>query len=205
MISSRQFDRKACPIPEALEKSVDIVHLLMCEVAAAACRHAGWDPFHLPLRNTGVFIGHAQGSNLGGDYTYATCVEEAAQFLHEVDDFQSLPPDQQQAVIDQLIAEVRGKLPRRGPDTPDVAASMVAGTISKAFGLTGPFLAINSACASSLQAMLVAARALQSGPHRHGDRRRRFRLQGRFADLVLPCPGASAPPARGLSTPMPTA
>ena len=110
-----------------------------------------------------MFIGHAQGSNLGGEYTYATCVEEAAQFLHEVDDFQSLPPDQQQAVIDQLIADVRGKLPRRGPDTPDVAASMVAGTISKAFGLTGPFLAINSACASSLQAMLVAARALQQG------------------------------------------
>ena len=27
------------------------------------------------------------------------------------------------------------------------------------------------------------------GPHRHGHRRRRFRLQGRFAGLVLPCPG----------------
>ncbi len=40
---------------------------------------------------------------------------------------------------------------------------MVAGVISKAFGLTGPFLAINSACASSLQAMLLAARALQLG------------------------------------------
>ncbi len=40
---------------------------------------------------------------------------------------------------------------------------MIAGTISKAFGLTGPFLALNSACASSLQAMLLAARALQLG------------------------------------------
>ena len=39
----------------------------------------------------------------------------------------------------------------------------MAGTISRAFGLTGPYLAINSACASSLQAMLVAGRALQQG------------------------------------------
>ena len=91
VISDRHFDRAACPIPESLENSVDIVHLLMCEVAAAACRHAGWDPFHLPTRNMGVYVGHAQGSNLGGDYTYATCIEEAAQFLYEVDDFQSLP------------------------------------------------------------------------------------------------------------------
>ena len=34
---------------------------------------------------------------------------------------------------------------------------MVAGVISKAFGLTGAFTAVNSACASSLQAMLLAA------------------------------------------------
>ncbi len=163
IISNRSFNRQTCPIPEALERSVDIVHLLMCEVAAAACRHAGLDPFQLPLRHTGVFVGHAQGSNLGGEYTYATCIEEAAQFLREVDDFQTLPPAEQQAVIDGLVAAVRGKLPRRSADSPDVAASMVAGTISKAFGLTGPYLAINSACASSLQAMLVAARALQLG------------------------------------------
>jgi acyl transferase domain-containing protein/NAD(P)-dependent dehydrogenase (short-subunit alcohol dehydrogenase family) len=163
VISSRTFNRQACPISEELERSVDIAHLLMCEVAAAAFRHAGLDPFHLPLRNTGVFIGHAQGSGLSGDYTYATCIEEAAQFLREVDDFQGLPPAEQQAVIDELVATVRRQLPRRTPNAPDVATSMIAGTISRAFGLTGPYLALNSACASSLQAMLLAARALQFG------------------------------------------
>ena len=38
-----------------------------------------------------------------------------------------------------------------------------AGLAVEAFGLTGPYLAINSACASSLQAMLLGARALQLG------------------------------------------
>ncbi len=162
-LSSRAFDREACPIPEELARSVDNVHLLMCGVAADALRHAGIDPFHIPLRNTGVYIGHAQGSDLGCDYTYATCVGEAAEFLREVPDFQQLPSAEQDAVIRTLVSEVRGRLPHRTPEAADVSACMVAGTISKAFGLDGPFLAINSACASSLQAMLLGARALQLG------------------------------------------
>ena len=39
---------------------------------------------------------------------------------------------------------------------------MAAGTISKAFGLEGPFTAVDSACASSLQAMMFGARALRN-------------------------------------------
>jgi acyl transferase domain-containing protein/NAD(P)-dependent dehydrogenase (short-subunit alcohol dehydrogenase family) len=163
IVKSRQFDRTRCPIPESLAKSVDNAHLLMCEVAADALRHAGMDPFHLALRNVGVYIGHAQGSGLGGDYTYATCAQEAAEMLREVPEFAQLPADEQERIIAELIERIRGPLPRRTPDAPDVACSLVAGTISKAFGLSGPFLALNSACASSLQAMLVGARALQLG------------------------------------------
>ena len=54
-------------------------------------------------------------------------------------------------------------MPQRAADSPDVAINMVAGTISKAFGLTGPFMAVNSACASSLQAIHAGVRALQLG------------------------------------------
>ncbi len=162
-LSSREFDHEACPIPEELARSVDNVHLLMCGVAAAALRHAGIDPFDVSLRNTGVYIGHAQGSELGCDYTYATCVGEAAEFLREVPDFQQLPAAEQDTIIRTLVSEVRCRLPQRTPEAADVSACMVAGTISKAFGLNGPFLAINSACASSLQAMLLGARALQLG------------------------------------------
>src|SRR5262245_33056396 len=64
ILSNRQYDRQNCPLPEKLAKSVDNAHLLMCDVAASALRHAGYDPFNLSLRNTGVYIGHAQGSSL---------------------------------------------------------------------------------------------------------------------------------------------
>lgn len=163
ILNSREFDRSRCPIPEALAQSVDNVHLLMCDVAASALRHAGYDPFALLIRNTGVYVGHAQGSTLGGDQTYATLIEEAAEFLRETPQFQRLSPQNQAHVLRELIERVRRPLPARGADAPDVSASLVAGVISKAFDLTGPYLAINSACASSLQALLLGARALQLG------------------------------------------
>jgi acyl transferase domain-containing protein/short-subunit dehydrogenase len=163
IVSSRKFDHARCPIADDLVRSIDSVHLTMCEVAASALRNAGMDPFNVPLRNTGVYIGHAQGSSLAGDYTYFSCIEGAAQFLRDVPAFLELPPDQQQAVIDELVKIVSSTVPRRTADAPDVASSLVAGAISKAFGLTGPYLAINSACASSLQSILLGARALQLG------------------------------------------
>jgi acyl transferase domain-containing protein/short-subunit dehydrogenase len=163
LVKSRQFDHARCPIDPALVKSIDSVHLLMCDTAAEALRNAGLDPFNLKQRNTGVYIGHAQGSSLSGDYTYYSCIEGAAQFLHEVPEFHTLSAADQQAVIDELVARVCSSVTRRTVDTPDAASSLVAGVVSKAFGLTGPYVAINSACASSLQAMLLGARALQLG------------------------------------------
>ncbi len=71
------------------------------------------------MRNVGVYIGHAQGSRLSGDYTYATCVEEAAQFLLEVDEFRALPAAQQQAILTELVSGIRrtasGARPRTRP------------------------------------------------------------------------------------------
>ena len=68
-----------------------------------------------------MYIGHAQGSSLAGDYTYFSCIEGAAQFLHEVPEFHTLSPADQQAVIDELVARVsssvtpsHGRHARRG-------------------------------------------------------------------------------------------
>ncbi|MGD9721270.1 MAG: beta-ketoacyl synthase N-terminal-like domain-containing protein [Pirellulales bacterium] len=163
IVSSRQFDRQACPISPELERGVDNAHLLMCQAACEALRHAQLDPFNLPLRNTGVYIGHAQGSNLAGDVIYHTCVNEAAQFLREVPGFQQLNPAEQDAIINELVQAVRAEVPGLAADSPDVTINMISGTISKAFRLSGPFLGINSACASSLHSVLLAARALQLG------------------------------------------
>lgn len=162
-IGDRQFDAERCPMAADLVRKADATHLLMCQVAVEALRQAGMNPLDLAIRNTGVYVGHTLGSGRAGDYAYAAGIEETAQCLREVESFRQLPANAQESVIQSLIAEVRGRFPRPTRDGPDLASHMAAGIVSKAFGLDGPFMAVNAACASSLQALLVAARSLQAG------------------------------------------
>jgi acyl transferase domain-containing protein/NADP-dependent 3-hydroxy acid dehydrogenase YdfG len=163
MLASREFDPTACPMPPELLQSVDLTHLLMAQVAADALRHAQLDPWRLQPKNTAVFIGHAQGSSQLGELTYRTYVDEAAALLSEVDGFRDLPPAEQAAIQASIVDDVRRRLPDRQANARYLYCNMVAGTIAKAFGLSGAWLALNSACASSLHAMLLGARALQLG------------------------------------------
>ena len=163
LLSDRTFNRQRCPLPQSLIDSVDNTHLLMTEVAAEAFRHAGYDPFQLPNRNVSVFIGHAQGSSRLGELTFQTYLDDAIALLEQTPGFQDLPPELRQAAERELLAELNQQLPP-GPDsTRFLNCNMVAGTVAKAFGLDGSWLALNSACASSLHAMLMGARALQRG------------------------------------------
>lgn len=66
VVPDRPVNPAICPLPPDLIARHDIAHLTMCEVAAAALRHAGLDPFQLPNRRGGVYIGHAGGSCPGG-------------------------------------------------------------------------------------------------------------------------------------------
>ena len=147
ILADRNFDRSRCPISDELFNSVDNTHLLMTGVAAEALRHAGLDPFDLPLRNTGVFIGHAQGSSHLGELTYRAYLEDAVSLLSETAGFDELSPADQAEVKRDLAARIRGRLPRDEANVRNLYCNMVSGTIAKAFGLSGPWLALNSACA----------------------------------------------------------
>ncbi len=164
VVPEKPFDRNLCPVSEDTIGSSDVVPLTMLEVAAAACRHAGLDPLRLPLRNTGVFIGHACGGPLAGDIAYATHIEEIAQLLHRVDAFTRLSPALGNRILQDVVDHARRQRPDRLAErTPDVAPGAVAGLISGTFGLTGPSIAVDAACASSLVAVALAAPALQRG------------------------------------------
>jgi len=161
--ANRRFDHQRCPISPELVRKADAIHLMMCQTAAEAFRHAGMDPLDLPLRNTGVYVGHTIGSGLEGDDAYALGIEETAECLRAVEGMADLPPRERDAIVDALVEEVRSRFLRRPGDDRDPASNMVAGIIAKGFGLTGPFMAVNAACASSLAALLLACRALQRG------------------------------------------
>ncbi|MFG0335451.1 MAG: beta-ketoacyl synthase N-terminal-like domain-containing protein, partial [Maioricimonas sp. JB049] len=163
VVPDRPVNPAVCPLPPDLIARHDIAHLTMCEVAAAALRHAGLDPFQLPQRRGGVYIGHAGGSCLAGDVSYATYIEQAAESLREANAFGELPPDLREQTLRGLIDGVRRSSPRRTASGPELGAHAISNLIVKAFGLDGPGMAVDAACASSLVAMALGVQALQQG------------------------------------------
>lgn len=144
-------------------QNADAVDLESCQVAAEALQHAGLDPHCVPCRNAGVYLGHTRGSGLAGQLTYGTLVELTAPWLLELPEFADSCGAGGEAVVRRIVERARATLPRRGPQgEPWLAASAAPRLISEAFGLDGPFLSMDAACASTLMALAYAAEALQS-------------------------------------------
>jgi acyl transferase domain-containing protein len=163
-VPDRPFDRRTCPIPESLIEESHEVHLKLCEVAATACRHAGYDPFALSTRRVGVYVGHTPPSALSGEVTFARQVAHTAEYLREVGGIDALLSGRTDEVIDAIVHSYRGQYPPGSPELTRCANSYhSAALITRAFDLDGPSMAFDAACASSLRALGHAARALQLG------------------------------------------
>jgi acyl transferase domain-containing protein len=165
VVSDRPVDPAACPItPEMLAK-YDVAHHVFLEVASLACRDAGLDPFAMPAdRRTGVYVGHTGGSTRIGDIVYSTGIDETATLLADVDLARELLGPDVAAVAAELTSAVRDRYPGRVPgEKLDLGALAAAKIVQEALRLDGPYLVVDAACASSLQAMAIGARALLQG------------------------------------------
>ena len=165
VVPDRPVDPATCPITPELLEQYDVAHHIFLEVASQACRDAGLDPFAMPAdRRTGVYVGHTGGSTKIGDIVYATGIDETATFLSEVDAARVLLGAEVEAVAAELTETVRRRYPGREPgQSLDLGALGAAKIVQEALKLDGPFLVVDAACASSLQAMAIAARSLLQG------------------------------------------
>jgi acyl transferase domain-containing protein/acyl carrier protein len=166
VVSDRPVDPAVCPITPEMMERFDVAHHIFLEVASLACRDAGMDPFAMPAdRRTGVYVGHTGGSTRIGDIVYGTGIDEAAALLTEVDAARDLlGPDGADDVAKAVTAVVRSRYPGRQPGKSlDLGAIGAAKIVQEALRLDGPYLVVDAACASSLQAMAIGARALLEG------------------------------------------
>ena len=165
LMDYRPIDPGRCPLDPKDIATSDVAHLTICDVTAEACRHAGYDPFNMPLReNVGVYIGHVKASELGGEICFANQIEQVAEYLLEVEQIDLITGGQTRGVIDDIVAQVRAartdQLARRDLN---LSPHRGAALISKMLKVDGPNMVVNAACASSLQALAMGARALQLG------------------------------------------
>ena len=139
-------------------------HITLCNVAASACRDAGLDPYALPNRNVGVYVGHTPPTAHIGQVVYARMIAQTAEYLREIRDLDQLPPGETDAIIRGIVHSVRKNYQDENPLTRMRSyANHGPGLISQAFGLDGPSIAFDAACASSFRALGHGIRALQRG------------------------------------------
>ena len=164
LIRERQLDWSRIPISSEERGDWDLSHLILCEVAAAACHSAGYDPHHLPMTQGGIYVGHSGGSTLGGDISYAASARDNAELLEPLLADTDLTPIQRKRVIEDLIDQLqRNRDKRRAGGMPLCSAGYAAGLLGRALKLSGPQMVVDAACASSLVALAMAASALVSG------------------------------------------
>ena len=165
IVTARPVDPAVCPIrPEMLDR-YDVAHHIFLEVASLACRDAGLDPFAMPRQaRTGVYVGHTGGSTRIGDYVYSTGIDGSTAWLGEVEAARELLGAAAESVAAEVTASIRHDHPGRRPgEKLDLGALGAAKIVREALQLDGPYLVVDAACASSLQALAIAARALQQG------------------------------------------
>jgi acyl transferase domain-containing protein/acyl carrier protein len=165
VLSDRPVDPAACPITADLVARYDIAHHIFLEVASLACSDAGLNPFAMPRDcRTGIYVGHTGGSTRIGDIVYATGIDEAASLLAETGPARDLLGATVGDVAAEVVDAVRRRYPGRRPgEKLDLGAHGAAQIVHEALKLDGPFLAVDAACASSLQALAIAGRALARG------------------------------------------
>lgn len=161
LVDYRPLNQSVCPLPTELAACPEAAYTTICEVAAEACWHAGWNPADLPNRNAGVYIGHTRKSGYVGDDIFSTWVQQVIPILRDTAAFRELTKAQWQKTAREVVNRARGRQLNHDPRLPDLGSSMAAGIIAKGFGLTGPYMAFNSACASSLYALVHGIRSLQ--------------------------------------------
>ena len=159
-VSERELDWSLLNLTPEEAQQWDECHLNFCEVAARACQHAGYDPRNLSNRKVGVYVGHSGGSTVGGELAYRTLVEDYLKLLDDLPEWQAEGDQDAKQRLKQLLTVDR---PQRAAGRPWVEAGFSASLVSQTLGLTGPHMAIDAACASSLVALAMGAMSIHSG------------------------------------------
>ncbi|MDR2171977.1 MAG: SDR family NAD(P)-dependent oxidoreductase [Planctomycetaceae bacterium] len=165
LVNYSSFDPLSFPFPSRLVNICDTGTFEMCRVAAEALRDAGINPFQIPYRNTGVYLGSTSVGRLGNEITYSTFAPKIAQILFDLKSTQkNLSEEQLCNIVSEIVVNIRQNSVCQNQNanyTPKVQSMSVA--VSESFGFTGVSLTLDAACSSSLNALAMARRDLRAG------------------------------------------
>ena len=139
------FDPAHFGMPPSSLASIDPIQLLALEAARAALRDAGNENRPFPKEHTSVIMGVSGGlAELGQNYVVRSALTAGSGSA--------------------ALAGLPRPLPEWTEDSfAGILLNVIAGRITNRFDLGGPSFAVDAACASSLAAVYLACRELESG------------------------------------------
>jgi acyl transferase domain-containing protein len=158
-----QFSKLDLGLEKHVVESSDRAHLMMCLVAHDAVEKLS----SFPTANrgeVGVYVGHSRGSEMTVDEAFAATLPHLVEHLLNHPAAANLSASERESVRDEVTTAIRSRLPAqqtldRIHTEPHLAAVLTA----QSLGITGPAMVVNAACASSLQALWLAAAAIDRG------------------------------------------
>ena len=154
------------PIPPRVGDMMDPAQKWAVAASRQALLDYGYPERPLDPERVAVILGNA----LGGDFHLLSAARilfpEVGEELTRAPSFKALDPSVRKAVMEELVAGVRGRIPDITEDTmPGELGNIVAGRVAALFDFKGPNFIADAACASAMAAMTAAVDGLVAGAY----------------------------------------
>ncbi|MCG6989234.1 MAG: acyltransferase domain-containing protein, partial [Gemmatimonadetes bacterium] len=154
------------PIPPKVGDMMDPAQKWAVAASRQALMDYGYPGRPLDPERVAVIVGNA----LGGDFHLLSAARilfpEVGDELRKAPSFQALPAEVRQAVMEELVAGVRGRIPDITEDTmPGELGNIVAGRVAALYDFKGPNYITDAACASAMAGMSAAVEGLIQGDY----------------------------------------
>jgi acyl transferase domain-containing protein/NAD(P)-dependent dehydrogenase (short-subunit alcohol dehydrogenase family) len=158
-----EFDWKQYRMPPRVARAMDQGQQWAVTITAQALADYGYPDRPLDLERTGVILGTA----MGGEMHYLTHLRvvypEYAKALSSSAEFQQLPQEVREAILQSWHAAIDQRLPPITEDSmPGELANIVSGRVANLLNLRGPNFITDAACAASFAAIDAAVELLSA-------------------------------------------
>ncbi len=163
-ITDFHFDPLRFRIPPSVVAKMDRTQQLAVVCAGDALEDAGLSPEKLQGRRVGVMIGNSMGGENTDLYAQRLGLPRALECLQKSIEQLPIEQDHKAKIRRAFESKYLNGLPEITEDSlPGELANVISGRVANVFNLQGPNFTVDAACASSMAALLSAARALRDG------------------------------------------
>jgi malonyl CoA-acyl carrier protein transacylase len=150
------------PIPPKVLSMMDFTQQWAIAASSQALIDYGYPTRTLNPERVAVIFGNANAGEGHYKSTLRIYAPEYLDVLKSVPNFQQLPEDIQESLLDGMLAGIRDRIPNITEDTmPGELSNIIAGRVANVFNFSGPNFVTDAACASSLAALQAAVEGLE--------------------------------------------